>query len=306
MRSHRGSSLMRALLLGALTSAALGAQTTERKPLGIKVAWGLLPSGLVAMKGGMYDEGRGEGTSAGLPSPGVMELNTGATLWLQAGTRRSPKDYVVIELYGMALERSYTSLDDWVSTQFPPEKMKNGPWFDFKETRVAGFRAFEAVARGWSEHGSQRHFMIELDVKRHLYALILSDISYRSASQRGRLDELTQDVNQFVKDVKFTLGAGTLPPPAPAPSAPAAPAPVAAAPTASPAPGTSPAPTDTPNPGAPAPAATDASATGQSAPSAAVDALDAKVQELKASTNTVKKTANDLKKALGGLFKKKP
>lgn len=188
----------------ASTTSAAGAKST-RTPVGVKVSWGPLPSGLTVFKGSMYDKGRGLGDPPVLSAPDEMELVHGPTAFLQRGDRKA--NFVIIELYGMVYDRTYASRDEWVSIQFPPGTGKYGPSFDHSETRVAGLRAFESIERKWSERGGQHHYLVELDPQRHLYASILSDMYIHKSGHTDAVDVFTRDVTQFIAGLRFTLPA---------------------------------------------------------------------------------------------------
>lgn len=188
----------------ASATSAAGA-TSTRTPVGVKVSWGPLPSGLTVFKGGMYDKGRGLGDPPVLPSPGEMEMVNGATAFLERGDRKT--NFVIIELYGMVYDRTYASLQEYLSIQFPPGSGKYGPTFDHSETRIAGLRAFESIGRRWSELGGQHHYVVELDPQRHLYASILSDMHTHASVHTDLVDVYTRDVTQFIAGLRFTLSA---------------------------------------------------------------------------------------------------
>lgn len=289
-----------ALLAGALRAAPAVAQPAAKDTrLGVLVSWGRLPDGLVGYKGSMYWKSNGVDEPPPLPAPGKLELIEGATMFLKAGDPLgNPRDGLFIELYGTVRETAYATLADWVAKVFPPEKRGYGPVFEFRETTVGGLRAFEAIARGWSEHGSQRHFTVELDPARRLYAVILTDASYRSVAHGGRLDELTNAVNAFVASVRFTRLDGAAGGAASPVSAPPASAPTPVAPAVAP---SAPAAAPSSAPAA-APVSTPAAATGD----AVTATKDKTEKQAKAAVDQIKSAASGLKKSLGGLFKKKP
>lgn len=191
-----------------------------RDPVGVTVGWGPLPGGLSMFKGGMYDKGRGLGDPPVLPASGEMEMTRGPTAYLERGDRNIAK--VFIELYSNTYDRTFATLEEFVSIQFSPEKTRYGPRFEHSETKVGGFRAFRSIHQGWAERGGQQHYFVELDPQRHLYAVVLTDMTFKGTGRGEFGDVLRRDVTQFVAGLRFTLPAAqalaltkSVPPPVP-------------------------------------------------------------------------------------------